>query len=227
MDSRTSPGIPRHLRNPSPNHVHPQCYDPKPSTEAEPSSFKHSIRQCVSKGATQPKRRPSELVYCHRRRSAPRESHVSHLTNALQPTSLPPSFITSFVIKCFAPELDRIDFPQALTAMDYLKDLEVRRRREVLAALDKLGIDRNDIGHRDKLAKKYPGVLQWVVDVEQKEREVRGTLHPGLYWPAEVDTDQRAVADDRSTRLIVSRCSTPSIHQQLFQIRSSSSPQHS
>ena len=87
-----------------------------------------------------------------------------------QPTSLPPAFITSFVRKCFTQQLEAIDFPQALTALDYLKDLEGRRRREVLAALQKLGIEKDDITNRDKLAKKYPGVLQWVNQIAEKEK---------------------------------------------------------
>lgn len=98
-------------------------------------------------------------------------THLSQLPS--QPTSLPPSFITSFVRRCLPPELDQVDFPQALTAMDYLKDLEVRRRREVVAAFEKLGIDREDIGYRDKLARKYPGVLKWVTDIEERERKVQ------------------------------------------------------
>ena len=105
-------------------------------------------------------------------------AHISQLPS--QPTSLPPSFITSFVRRCFPPELDQVDFPQALTAMDYLKDLEIRRRREVVAALDKLGIDREDISHRDKIARKYPGVLRWVMDIEDKERKVEA-LYTQVY----------------------------------------------
>lgn len=105
-------------------------------------------------------------------------AHISQLPS--QPTSLPPSFITSFVRRCFPPELDQVDFPQALTAMDYLKDLEIRRRREVVAALDKLGIDREDISHRDKIARKYPGVLRWVMDIEDKERTVEA-LYTQVY----------------------------------------------
>ena len=96
--------------------------------------------------------------------------HITQLPS--QPASLPPSFITAFVRRRFSAELDQVDFPQALTALDYLKDLEVRRRREVIAALDKLGIQREDLGHREKLAKKYPGVLQWVIGTEDKERKV-------------------------------------------------------
>ncbi|KIV96801.1 hypothetical protein PV10_00618 [Exophiala mesophila] len=96
--------------------------------------------------------------------------HISRLPS--QPTSLSPKLISKFVRQCFPPELDQVDFPQALTAMDYLKDLEIRRRREVVAALDKLGIDRDDITHKEKIALKYPGVLRWVMDIETKERQV-------------------------------------------------------
>ena len=104
--------------------------------------------------------------------------HITQLPS--QPASLPPSFVTNFVRRCFSLELDQVDFPQALTALDYLKDLEVRRRREVVAALDKLGIERDDIGHRDKLAKKYPGVVRWVVGTEEKERKVEA-LYTQIY----------------------------------------------
>lgn len=108
-------------------------------------------------------------------------SHISQQPS--QPTSLPPSFITSFVRQTFGEDLGTVDFMQALTAMDYLRDLDIRRRREVLAALDKLGIDRNDLGRKDKLAKKYPGVVRWIVDMEQKERKVEAiysTIYVGL-----------------------------------------------
>ena len=97
-------------------------------------------------------------------------SHISQLPS--QPCSLPPSFVTSFVRRCFPRELDQVDFPQALTALDYLKDLEVRRRREVVAALDRLGVDRADLGERAVLGRKYPGVLRWVIGIEDKERKV-------------------------------------------------------
>lgn len=97
-------------------------------------------------------------------------SHIAHQPS--QPTSLPPSFITSFVRQTFGLELDQVDFLQALTSLDYLRDLDIRRRREVLAAFDKLGVARSDLGKEHKLAKKYPGVVQWIVDTEEKERKV-------------------------------------------------------
>jgi hypothetical protein len=97
-------------------------------------------------------------------------SHISQLPS--QPCSLPPGFVTSFLRRCFPQELDQVDFPQALTALDYLKDLEIRRRREVVAALDRLGVDRADFGARNILGRKYPGVLRWVISIEEKERKV-------------------------------------------------------
>ena len=97
-------------------------------------------------------------------------SHISQLP--AQPTSLPPSFITSFVRQTFGLELSQVDFLQALTSIDYLRDLDIRRRREVLAAFDKLGIDRGDLGQAEKMARKYPGVVQWIADIEEKERRV-------------------------------------------------------
>ena len=104
--------------------------------------------------------------------------HITHLPS--QPSSLPPSFITTFVRRCFPPQLDLVDFPQAVTALDYLKDLEDRRRREVLAAFDKLEIPRADLGQREKIAKKYPGCIRWVELTEEKERKVQA-LYTQVY----------------------------------------------
>lgn len=104
--------------------------------------------------------------------------HITQLPS--QPASLPPSFITSFVRRCFPPDVEHVDFAQTLTALDYLKDLEVRRRREVVAALDKLGISREDISQRETLAKKYPGVMQWIEGIEDKERKVE-SLYTQVY----------------------------------------------
>jgi hypothetical protein len=105
-------------------------------------------------------------------------SHIAQLPS--QPSSLPPSFVISFVRRCFPTDLDQVDFPQALTAMEYLKDLEVRRRREVVAALDRLGVERGDIGQKEVLGKKYPGVLRWVLAIEEKERTIEA-LYSQVY----------------------------------------------
>lgn len=98
-------------------------------------------------------------------------AQVSQLSN--QASTLPPSFIIAFLNKCFPPELTHVDFPQALTGLDYLKDLETRRRREVQAAFGRLGVDRESLDHdAAALLERYPGVLQWVKSIEEKERKI-------------------------------------------------------
>ncbi|KAL1848435.1 hypothetical protein Plec18167_009343 [Paecilomyces lecythidis] len=94
-----------------------------------------------------------------------------------QPCSLPPRFVTSFLRRCFSPNLDEVDFPQALTGLDYLRDLEMRRRKEVLSALKRLGLD---LCGKDELAKKYPGVQRWLESMEQNERSVEA-LYTQIY----------------------------------------------
>ena len=90
-----------------------------------------------------------------------------------QPTSLPPSFINSFLRRCFPPELEMVDFPQALTALDYLKDLENRRRREVAAALKRLGVSKDTFEFDPPLLHHVnPGVAKWVEANEKREHNV-------------------------------------------------------
>ncbi|KAI9868377.1 MAG: hypothetical protein M1813_005820 [Trichoglossum hirsutum] len=84
-----------------------------------------------------------------------------------QPCSLPPSFLTSFVRRCFPAELTLVDFPQALTGLDYLRDLEMRRRKEVAIALRRLGVDRENLGTHGQ-----PALDDWVKSLEDKEKRV-------------------------------------------------------
>ncbi|EME81066.1 uncharacterized protein MYCFIDRAFT_14186, partial [Pseudocercospora fijiensis CIRAD86] len=106
-------------------------------------------------------------------------TQLSQLPN--QPSTLPPSFITSFLQNCFPPHLTDVDFPQALTGLDYLKDLETRRRKEVAAAFSRLDINRDALD-QDALAlsERYPGVLQWVKTIEEKERKI-DALYTQIY----------------------------------------------
>ncbi|KAI9654585.1 MAG: hypothetical protein M1831_005346 [Alyxoria varia] len=98
-----------------------------------------------------------------------------------QPCSLPPVFITSFLRRCFPQELTMVDFPQALTALDYLKDLETRRRREIGAALGRLRLDREVIKSGvPEVEKKHSGVAAWVQEIEASERKV-DALYTQLY----------------------------------------------
>ncbi|KAI5363835.1 hypothetical protein Slin14017_G057990 [Septoria linicola] len=95
-------------------------------------------------------------------------SQLSQLNN--QPTSMPPQFITAFVQRTFPSQLPRVDFPQALTGLDYLKDLETRRRREAASAMNRLGIDRDALD-RDA-ARLSSRSLQWVKSIEDKEKKI-------------------------------------------------------
>ena len=98
-----------------------------------------------------------------------------------QPTSLPPSFITAFVHRAFPSDLVQVDFPQALTALDYLKDLENRRRREVAAAMRRLNIDRQTLdSNSTEMADTPHHVLQWVQSMEGKERKI-DSLYTQIY----------------------------------------------
>lgn len=88
--------------------------------------------------------------------------------------------MTSFLRRCFPPQLEEVDFPQALTGLDYLKDLETRRRKEVAAALKRLGVDRDNLREKEELGMKYPGVLRWIESIERDEREVEA-LYTQVY----------------------------------------------
>lgn len=98
-----------------------------------------------------------------------------------QPLSLPPAFIVQFVQRCFPVQLHAVDFPQTLTGLDYLKDLETRRRRELHAAMDRMGIDADAL-HRDSddLSATYPGVMNWLESIEAREVIVE-RLYTQLY----------------------------------------------
>ena len=105
--------------------------------------------------------------------------HVSYLPS--QPFSLPPSFITSFVRRCFTDDLCQVDFTQALTALDYLKDLETRRKRELAQALQRLGIHGSRMNEeRKELEKYHQGIAEWIATMEDKERKVEA-LYTQVY----------------------------------------------
>ena len=98
-------------------------------------------------------------------------THISKLP--AQPFSLPPAFITSFVRRCFPSELVYVDFTQALTALDYLKDLENRRRKELRLALQRLGIEKNSASETgEDVMRRFPRVAEWITSVQEKERKV-------------------------------------------------------
>lgn len=97
-------------------------------------------------------------------------THISQLPS--QPFSLPPSFITSFVRRCFTADLCLVDFTQALTAMDYLKDLENRRKRELVQALQRLGLDKTMVEQTSEDVCKDSNISDWVGSMQDKERKI-------------------------------------------------------
>ena len=105
-------------------------------------------------------------------------THISKLPS--QPFSLPPSFVTSFVRRCFPAELCQVDFTQALTALDYLKDLETRRKRELTVALQRLGIDTAVVEHAGGEISKNAKISEWMLSMQNKENKVEA-LYSQVY----------------------------------------------
>lgn len=106
-------------------------------------------------------------------------THISQLPS--QPFSLPPAFITSFVRRCFTADLCEVDFTQALTALDYLKDLETRRKREFASVLQRLDLDKLVLDRDgDELKKKNPALAEWVTGMQDRERKVEA-LYTQVY----------------------------------------------
>ena len=106
-------------------------------------------------------------------------SHISRLPS--QPFSLPPAFITSFVRRCFTDDLCLVDFTQALTALDYLKDLENRRKRELTLVLHRLGMGKDTLEQGgDAISRKHPKIAEWLLGMQTKERKVEA-LYTQVY----------------------------------------------
>ncbi|KAJ5878663.1 hypothetical protein N7455_002128 [Penicillium solitum] len=91
-----------------------------------------------------------------------------------QPCSLPPSFIINFVRRCFCLDLSHVDFAQALTALDYLRDLQARWKKEIDAAFNRLNITAQDASdpQHSEVARKFPNVMVWYKDISNKARMI-------------------------------------------------------
>ncbi|KAI9722831.1 MAG: hypothetical protein M1828_004397 [Chrysothrix sp. TS-e1954] len=105
-------------------------------------------------------------------------NHIARMPS--QPCSLPPSFITNFLLKAFPLELELVDFPQALTGLDYLRDLERRRRRETEASLRRIGVEPGRLGHLNDISTRHTGVAAWLQSTEKAERKVEA-LYTQVY----------------------------------------------
>lgn len=98
---------------------------------------------------------------------------MSHIESSTQQSSLPPTFIINFVSRVFHPCLALVDFPQALTALDYLRDLEKRRCKEFAAVFARLGIRLEALdADVDAAADRYPGLALWARNMQDKNRKV-------------------------------------------------------
>lgn len=94
--------------------------------------------------------------------------HISNIPS--QPCTLPPPFLSTFVRKTFPHELENVEFDQALTALDYIRDLETRRKKELEKAVRARG--ENDRKIQDLTtkstkieqfyAKAIAGIRRWV-----------------------------------------------------------------
>ena len=73
-----------------------------------------------------------------------------------------------------------VDFTQALTAMDYLKDVDNRRRRELASALQRLGLDRGFDERRSGQPAQRERVSEWIKSMQDKERKVEA-LYTQVY----------------------------------------------
>jgi len=75
-----------------------------------------------------------------------------------------------------------VDFPQALTGLDYLKDLETKRKRAINLAFTKLNVDKETLGagSADQVPALSPPVAAWVKSVLDRERKVEA-LYTQLY----------------------------------------------
>ncbi|KAI9797479.1 MAG: hypothetical protein M1835_000421 [Candelina submexicana] len=110
-----------------------------------------------------------------------------------QPVSLPVAFISGFVRRCFVCEYGNVDFSQALTALDYLRDLENRRRKEMKLVLVRLGVDSQilTVG-TDKSLQKYPGVLSWLESIEGKEKKLESLYTQAMIHEMGLDPFNKA-----------------------------------
>lgn len=106
-------------------------------------------------------------------------SHIHSMPQ--QPSSLPPTFIISFASRIFHPSLSLVDFPQALTALDYLRDLDNRWRKELKAALDRVHIHPRSASHDiEVLSERYPGIALWAKNMEGKSQKAE--LYYAKMW---------------------------------------------
>ena len=148
-----------------PNRAPETAFSPRNSTSSGSSASDHGEQDSVDAAA--------DL-----------RSALSHQISRLpsQPCSLPVVFLTSYLRRVFPVELTDVDFLQSLTALDYLKDLETRWKKEISNAIQRLNISREDAEDplRSELALQYPGVMSWLESINAKARRLEA-LYTQVY----------------------------------------------
>jgi hypothetical protein len=147
----------------NPNSTRPQAsaFSPRNSASSKASSSDDSVDASADFR--------SQLIY-----------QISRLPS--QPCTLPPAFLISFLRRVWIADLDQVDFPQALTALDYLRDLDARWKKEMYNAIQRLGISRADVEDpvHSGLALNYPGVMSWLETMKSKGRYMEA-LYTQIY----------------------------------------------
>ncbi|KAJ5724118.1 hypothetical protein N7488_002153 [Penicillium malachiteum] len=120
---------------------------------------------------------------------------ISHLPS--QPCTLLPSFLVSYIRRTFTSDVGRIDFPHAMYAIDYVRDLDLRYKKEFDKALRTLCITRADVVDpvNSSLARKFPGNMAWVEKMYLVSRDLE-TLYTQLYLGMRVWTLANAMMLD-------------------------------
>ena len=92
-----------------------------------------------------------------------------------------PSYISSFVRECFTEDLCEVDFTQAIPAMQLLKVLEDRRRRELTSAIRRLSVDAAVLkGDGRGYQSSHPGLAEWIASMEARSKKVEA-LYTQVY----------------------------------------------
>jgi hypothetical protein len=105
--------------------------------------------------------------------------------------SMPIVFIRSFCLdKVFSSKVESVEFDLALTALDYLQDLEWTRRDVLHGAIDRLGIAEHNW---QEVLSDRPEALEWVKDTQYWNTGLElcfAELYVGLrIWVSPYDLD--------------------------------------
>ncbi|TGO44747.1 hypothetical protein BOTNAR_0752g00010 [Botryotinia narcissicola] len=98
------------------------------------------------------------------------ESELSNVRRASR--GLPPEFIRKWCLdRVFTKDEDQADFDQALTGIDYLQDLECRRREALREVALRLKIDKHNWR---RILSADPDAKIWVEDIQAQETIIEG-----------------------------------------------------